>query len=108
MSSRNPWVCMGGIFPKGRFPNGRGEDNLMGDTSASVRAVNDWPTPVVFSGFEIGARIKNRCPAAGDVHGKSGASLLPALQWPAASEEHECQPREKTMTHADFSRRLSL
>ncbi len=52
------WVCMGGIFPGGRFPDGGGEYNLMWDTAASVRAVNDWPTPVVFSGFEIGARIK--------------------------------------------------
>jgi hypothetical protein len=23
-----------------------------------VRAINDWPTPIVFSGFEIGSRIK--------------------------------------------------
>jgi hypothetical protein len=30
----------------------------MWDTVASVRAINDWPTPVVFSGFEIGAAIK--------------------------------------------------
>ena len=52
------WVCMGGIFPGGRFPDGGGEYNLMWDTVASVRAVNDWPTPVVFSGFEIGARVK--------------------------------------------------
>ncbi|HOX01286.1 MAG TPA: nucleoside hydrolase [Candidatus Paceibacterota bacterium] len=52
------WVCMGGIFPSGRFPNGQGEYNLMYDTAASVRAVNDWPTPVVFSGFAIGAGIK--------------------------------------------------
>lgn len=52
------WVCMGGIFPGGRFPNGGGEYNLMWDTAASVRAVNDWPTPVVFSGFEIGGRVK--------------------------------------------------
>jgi inosine-uridine nucleoside N-ribohydrolase len=52
------WVCMGGIFPGGKFPNGDGEYNLMWDTAASVRVVNDWPTPVVFSGFEIGARIK--------------------------------------------------
>lgn len=52
------WVCMGGIFPSGRFPNGQGEYNLMWDTVASVRAVNDWPTPVVFSGFAIGAAIK--------------------------------------------------
>jgi len=52
------WVCMGGIFPSGRFPDGQGEYNLMYDTIASVRAVNDWPTPVVFSGFAIGAAIK--------------------------------------------------
>jgi inosine-uridine nucleoside N-ribohydrolase len=52
------WVCMGGIFPGGRFPNGAGEYNLMWDTAASVRAINDWPTPIVFSGFEIGARVK--------------------------------------------------
>jgi hypothetical protein len=52
------WVCMGGIFPDGRFPDGQGEYNLMWDTAASVRAINDWPTPVVFSGFGIGAAIK--------------------------------------------------
>lgn len=52
------WVCMGGIFPEGRFPNGQGEYNLMYDTAASVRAINDWPTPIVFSGFAIGAAIK--------------------------------------------------
>ncbi len=52
------WVCMGGIFPEGRFPNGGGEYNVMYDTIASVRAINDWPTPVLFSGFKIGAAIK--------------------------------------------------
>jgi inosine-uridine nucleoside N-ribohydrolase len=52
------WVCMGGMFPGGKFPDGGGEYNVMWDTAASVRAINDWPTPVVFSGFEIGARIK--------------------------------------------------
>lgn len=52
------WVCMGGKFPDGRFDNGAGEYNVSYDTAAAVRAINDWPTPVVFSGFEIGARIK--------------------------------------------------
>lgn len=52
------WVCMGGIFPEGKFKNGDGEYNVTIDTVASVRAINDWPTPVVFSGFEIGAAIK--------------------------------------------------
>ncbi len=52
------WVCMGGKFPDGKFPDGGGEYNVMWDTAASVRAINDWPTPVVFSGFEIGNRVK--------------------------------------------------
>ena len=52
------WVCMGGIFPEGRFPGGQGEYNFMYDTIASVRAINDWPTPIVFSGFAIGAAIE--------------------------------------------------
>lgn len=46
------WVCMGAGFPN-RFR----EYNVMMDTVASIRAINDWPTPVVFSGFEIGAHI---------------------------------------------------
>ena len=52
------WVCMGGKFQDGKFANGGGEYNFMCDTAASVRAINDWPTPVVFSGFEVGASIK--------------------------------------------------
>jgi inosine-uridine nucleoside N-ribohydrolase len=51
------WVCMGGKFPNGLFADGDGEYNLKIDPLASVRALNDWPTPVVFSGFEIGERV---------------------------------------------------
>jgi purine nucleosidase len=51
------WVCMGGKFPDGRFREGDGEYNLRVDTTASLRVLSDWPTPVVFSGFEIGTRI---------------------------------------------------
>ena len=51
------WVCMGGKFPQGRFDDGNGEYNVMYDTTASIRALHDWPTPVVLSGFEIGVRI---------------------------------------------------
>ena len=51
------WVCMGGKFPDGRFPDGDGEYNLKIDPLASLRTMNDWPTPVVFSGFEIGQRV---------------------------------------------------
>jgi purine nucleosidase len=42
------WVCMGGKFPKGR------EFNLVSDGPASAFAIHYWPTPIVFSGHEIG------------------------------------------------------
>ena len=51
------WVCMGGKFPDGRFDNGEGEYNLRVDRAAALRVMNDWPTPAVFSGFEIGDRV---------------------------------------------------
>jgi len=45
------WSCMGGTWPKGR------EWNFHRDAVATKRAVESWPTPVVFSGYEIGKRI---------------------------------------------------
>jgi len=45
------WVCMGGKFPKGR------EYNFESDGSAAAYVVQHWPTPVVFSGHEIGSEI---------------------------------------------------
>jgi hypothetical protein len=53
---------MGGKFPRGQFDDGNGEYNVMYDTTGSIRAIHDWPTPVVFSGFEIGARIQSGAP----------------------------------------------
>jgi len=46
------WICMGGQFPQGR------EWNLFQDTAASQRAIALWPTPILFSGFEIGQPIQ--------------------------------------------------
>ena len=45
------WVCMGGKFPKGR------EFNLVSDGPAAAYAISHWPTPIVFSGHEIGNAI---------------------------------------------------
>lgn len=45
------WVCMGGTIPLGR------EANVRRDPRASAHAVEHWPTPIVFSGSEIGDRI---------------------------------------------------
>ncbi len=42
------WVCMGGQFPSGR------EANILWDTEASIEAINNWPTEIIFSGWEIG------------------------------------------------------
>lgn len=46
------WVCMGAAFPQGR------EWNVFRDAEASREAITKWPTPIIFSGFEIGAQIK--------------------------------------------------
>ncbi|MCI5146429.1 MAG: nucleoside hydrolase [Candidatus Electrothrix sp. AR3] len=44
-------VCMGGQYPTGR------EWNFYQDAPAAAYVVDHWPTPIVFSGFEIGKDI---------------------------------------------------
>ncbi|HEY1064480.1 MAG TPA: nucleoside hydrolase, partial [Pirellulales bacterium] len=46
------WVCMAGGYPKGR------EWNFYADPEASLAALRDWPTPIVFCGFEIGNAVR--------------------------------------------------
>jgi hypothetical protein len=53
------WVCMGGTFPQGR------EYNLFKDAAASAYAVSNWPGRAVFSGYEIGDRIRTGAGTAG-------------------------------------------
>lgn len=45
-------VCMAGKFPFGY------EFNVMKDAKASQHIFTSWPSPVIFSGFEIGEKIK--------------------------------------------------
>ena len=52
------WVAMAGQFPysvKKHYADG--EWNLSKDTPASIIATALWPTPIVFSGFEVGSAI---------------------------------------------------
>jgi inosine-uridine nucleoside N-ribohydrolase len=49
-------VCMAGKFPEGR------EFNVFKDAAASKRVYDNWPTEIVFSGFEIGQKIKTGLP----------------------------------------------
>lgn len=48
-------VCMAGKFddPAETFK----EFNVMKDSAASKTTFDGWPTPIIFSGFEVGARI---------------------------------------------------
>ena len=45
-------VCMAGRFPSGH------EFNVKEDAAASQVVYDNWPTPVILSGFEIGVKIK--------------------------------------------------
>jgi inosine-uridine nucleoside N-ribohydrolase len=49
------WACMGGRFPASV---GGGEFNLATYPEATAYVLAHWPTPAVFSGFEIGAQVK--------------------------------------------------
>jgi inosine-uridine nucleoside N-ribohydrolase len=46
------WVAMAGIFPNGT------EFNIEKDAASSQIAIDRWPTPILFSGFEIGKEVK--------------------------------------------------
>ncbi len=46
------WVAMAGGFPEGK------EFNVFKDANASWIVFRQWPTPILFSGFEIGVHIK--------------------------------------------------
>jgi pyrimidine-specific ribonucleoside hydrolase len=49
-------VCMAGRFPSGN------EFNLAQDINASKKVLADWPTTILFSGFEIGQKIRTGLP----------------------------------------------
>jgi pyrimidine-specific ribonucleoside hydrolase len=45
----------------GKFPSGK-EFNVDRDIAASQKVIADWPTPIIFSGFEIGVEILTGLP----------------------------------------------
>lgn len=49
-------VSMAGKFPEGK------EFNIIKDAASFKEALGAWPTPVIFSGFEIGEKIKTGLP----------------------------------------------
>ncbi len=52
------WVAMAGQFPSSDQHRFGAEHNLVKDLRASIITTALWPTPIVFSGFEVGAAVK--------------------------------------------------
>jgi len=48
------WSCMGGHYPG---PRKDAEHNFKFGGKTTAQAVNDWPTPILFSGWELGNRL---------------------------------------------------
>ena len=46
------WVAMAGAFPEGS------EFNINQHAAASANAISKWPKPILFSGFEVGDKIR--------------------------------------------------
>lgn len=74
------WSCMGGYYPSGK----EAEHNLKFGGAKSAQAINGWPTPILFSGWELGVRLV------------TGASLNPAAAPNPVSRAYElyCKPGE--------------
>ncbi len=49
-------VSMAGAFPSGR------EFNIYEDSASAKKVFETWPTPIIFSGFEIGNKVKTGLP----------------------------------------------
>ncbi|MDP4283727.1 MAG: nucleoside hydrolase [Bacteroidota bacterium] len=74
-------VSMAGGFPKGR------EYNLLTDSSASANVFANWPTTIIFSGFEIGKEIKTGLGLVNDQSLESPVKDVFALCIPKTKED---------------------
>ena len=74
-------VCMAGGFPSFN------EFNVNRDPAASQNAFNNWPTPVLLSGFEIGQKIKTGLPLIHNKNIHSPAKDVFRICIPMAAED---------------------
>ena len=51
------WIAMGGAYPDSVVHPFGAEFNFVEDSTATLNAVADWPTPAVFSGWEVGDAV---------------------------------------------------
>lgn len=74
-------VCMAGGFPSFN------EFNVNRDPAASQNTFNNWPTPVLLSGFEIGQKIKTGLPLIHNKNIHSPAKDVFRISIPMAAED---------------------
>ncbi len=74
-------VCMAARFPAGK------EFNVDQDAPASQYTFANWPTPVLFSGFEIGQKIKTGLPLINNIAVNSPAKDVFRICIPMAAED---------------------
>lgn len=74
-------VSMAGGFPKGH------EYNVWADSLSSEKVFNNWPTPILFSGFEIGADIKTGLAVVANANLKSPVKDVFAMSMPLSKQD---------------------
>lgn len=77
------WVAMAGKFPAGK------EFNVEKDSTASQLAIDGWPTPILFSGFEIGESVKTGLRLVKEGAPGSPVRHVFALSIPMAKEDQQ-------------------
>jgi inosine-uridine nucleoside N-ribohydrolase len=74
-------VSMAGAFPEGR------EYNVLVDSLASQKVFSEWPTDIVFSGWEIGEKIKTGLKVVANEQLKSPVKDVYQLAMPKSKED---------------------
>jgi inosine-uridine nucleoside N-ribohydrolase len=85
------WVAMAGGFPEGN------EFNINQHTSASAYVIANWPTPILFSGFEIGVKIMTGNKVA--THGTKGSPVHWAYQYCLSNYENKKSENRNSWDH---------
>jgi inosine-uridine nucleoside N-ribohydrolase len=76
-------IAMAGAFPSGK------EFNVEKDASASKYAFDNWPTPVYFTGWEIGAKIFSGLPLMNSSVRNSPVKDVFAMSIPKSKEDEK-------------------
>ena len=74
-------VSMAGKFPEGR------EYNVYADSVSSAKVFSEWPTEILFSGFEIGEKIKTGLKVVANERLQSPVREVYAMAMPMSKED---------------------